>query len=87
MTTQIQLRPASIVHRDRKIAETFSANDDQVAVILNSDMGFSLDGIHSDFWRYYDEVRVVKSLIESGESFSHQLITVNTDVDLIELAA
>lgn len=82
MPCNTQLRPVSLTHRDQMIAKTFSASPEQVSAILNSDMGWSLEEIHSDYWRFYGEVQTVKSLIESNLDYTKSLVTIDADVDL-----
>jgi hypothetical protein len=87
MTLKIKLQPASVIHRNQMLAQTFSANEDQAAAIWSSDLGSSLEEIHSAFWRYYSEVQTVKSLIETGQDFSAHLLPIDTDIDIVEKAA
>lgn len=79
-------RTANAIYRDWAIAKVFGATPEQVAVIVNSEMGRSLEETSPSFWSYYSEVHVVRELIATGQDFTEALIEIDLETEIAQAA-
>lgn len=83
MNQAAPFRAASANARHRAIAVVFGVKTSQdIAFIDSSPMGESLDGIHSDYWRFYPEVIAARKAIKAGRDYVHLLISIDADAEI-----